>query len=220
MTPASSIAGAAAAAHLRRLAVPVRGGAALRVWQLGLASLVALGGLGGCVTPTPPLAGAYYSGRLAVRSEALDDQPARSTSGAFELSGGPQRGQLRLNSPLGTAVAQARWQLADGGRPDARDLIELDTGGATRRYASLDAMMLDALGDSLPLAAMFDWLRGRPWPQAPAETTADGGSFTQLGWVVDRSRLASEQRLEARRALPPPALQVRVRLDAAPTPEH
>ena len=178
---------------------------AVAVVAMALALLLAA-----CATPPPRAPGAYFGGRLLVRTDATASEGAKSLAGQFELSGGPRQGQLLLNSPIGTAVARARWQLAAlGATAGGADLIELDTGGPPRSYASLDAMVVDALGERLPLAALFDWLAGRPWPEAPATLSADGSHFSQLGWVVDRSALAAERRIEAVRE-DPPGLRVRV----------
>jgi outer membrane lipoprotein LolB len=76
-------------------------------------------------------------------------------------------------------------------------------------------MMQRAVGDQLPLPAMFDWLSGRPWPAAPTRRSADGGSFDQLGWHVDISQLAANQLIDAQRPMPAPVLHVRVKLDPA-----
>ena len=178
---------------------------------LALASLLVLQA---CVTHPPPLAGHVYTGRLAVRTDAAANLPARSVTGQFELSGNASDGQLILTSPIGTTVARARWSDPAGslGEP-AR--IELEADGTTTRYATLEQMMQRALGDQLPLAAMFDWLDGQPWPAAPVQRGANGSSFDQLGWHVDLSQLADNRLIDAQRALPAPALHVRVKLDAA-----
>ncbi len=167
-----------------------------------------------CVTHPPPLAGHVYSGRLAVRTDAAPNLPARSVSGQFELSGNASSGQLVLTSPIGTTVARARWSDPAGslGEPSK---IELEADGATTHYATLEEMMQRAIGDQLPLPAMFDWLSGQPWPAAPNRRSADGGSFDQLGWHVDISQLADNRLIDAQRPLPAPALHVRVKLDAA-----
>jgi len=167
-----------------------------------------------CATHPPPLPGHVWSGRLAVRTDAAPDVPARSMSGEFELSGNASNGQLVLTSPLGTTIARARWSDPVGvqGVPST---IELEADGGTRRYATLEDMMQRAIGDQLPLAAMFDWLDGRPWPAAPVQRSADGKAFEQLGWHVDLAQLADNRLIDAQRPLPRPVLHVRVKLDAA-----
>ena len=167
-----------------------------------------------CVSHPPPLPGHVYSGRLAVRSDAAPDLPARSVTGQFELSGNASSGQLILTSPIGTTVARARWSDPVGtqGIPSK---IELEADGGTTHYATLEEMMQRAIGNQLPLPAMFDWLSGRPWPAAPVQRGADGTSFDQLGWHVDLSQLAGNQLIDAQRPRPAPTLHVRVKLDAA-----
>jgi outer membrane lipoprotein LolB len=169
-----------------------------------------------CATHAPPLPGHVYAGRLAVRSDAGANQPARSVSGEFELSGNPSSGQLILTSPLGVTVARARWSRPAGaiaGMGEPSD-IELEANGGTTHYPTLEAMMQQAIGDQLPLPAMFDWLAGRPWPDAPATRDPSGAAFDQLGWHVDLARFAAVRLIDAQRADPPPTLHVRVKLDA------
>ena len=180
----------------------------------GAGALAVALSLQACVSHPPPLPGHVYAGRLAVRSDATPGMPARSVSGQFELSGNASSGQLILTSPIGTTVARARWS-DPVGTQGAPSRIELEADGATTRYATLEEMMQRAIGDQLPLPAMFDWLSGRPWPDAPVRRSADGGSFDQLGWHVDVSQLAGNQLIDAQRPLPAPVLHVRVKLDAA-----
>ncbi len=170
-----------------------------------------------CVSHPPPLPGHVYTGRLAVRTDAAPNLPARSVTGQFELSGNASSGQLVLTSPIGTTVARARWSDPVGtqGTPSK---IELEADGGTTRYATLEDMMQRAIGDQLPLAAMFDWLSGQPWPDAPVRRGADGKTFDQLGWHVDLSQLADNRLIDAQRPLPAPVLHVRVKLDAAEPP--
>lgn len=160
--------------------------------------------LGGCASVAPlPGEAPPLSGRLAVTVDGQAGTPARSASSQFELHGNAERGRLVLTSPLGTTLARATWQPG---------LAEADTGrGSVERYPGLDAMAQSLLGEALPLAALVEWLHGRPWGGAPS-TPRDGG-FEQLGWVVDTSRRADGQ-LRATRAAPP-AITVRALLDAS-----
>jgi outer membrane lipoprotein LolB len=169
---------------------------------IGRALVVAgLAVLAGCATP-PPVPGEtpWTSGRLSVRIDATAAQPVQSMSAAFELRGDGDSGELRLNSPLGTRVASARW---------AQGLAVLGTPDGERRFDNLDALSREALGEALPLAALPDWLAARPWPGAPSQVRQDG--FEQLGWQVSLVRRA-EGWIEVRRPAPP-AVLLRVRLD-------
>ena len=160
--------------------------------------------LSACASLTPPHAqGAQVlSGRLSVRVET---EPVRALSGAFELSGTAQNGALVLTSPLGSTLAQARWSPAE---------VVLATPQGTRRFANLDELTRDALGESVPIEAWFDWLRGRPWPGAPSEPAPElRQGFAQLGWRVDLGSFAADGMLNATRTAPPPTVTVRIRLD-------
>jgi outer membrane lipoprotein LolB len=119
---------------------------------------------------------------------------------AFELQGNGDNGELRLNSPLGTRLASARWS------PGVAVLARSD---GEQRFADLDELSRRALGENLPLAALPDWLAGRPWAGALHTPAATG--FEQLGWHVELAR-RSEGWVEARRAAPP-AVWVRVKLE-------
>ncbi len=163
--------------------------------------------LAGCSTLTPPdeqPSGELLAGRMSVQVAATDTEPAHSLSASFELSGTPQRGRLDMNTPLGSTVARARWS------PEA---VVLDTPQGQTRHATLDEMTRAVVGEALPVPALFDWLRGRPWAGAVsvAATAPEPAGFSQLGWRVDLSRF-DEARLIARRAAPP-AVTVQVKLD-------
>jgi outer membrane lipoprotein LolB len=51
-------------------------------------------------------------------------------------------------------------------------------------FTDLDALTRQALGESVPVSALFDWLQGRPWPvrrarrqlPAPASRSSAGRS--------------------------------------------
>jgi len=162
-------------------------------------ALAALGSLAACagLPARPPT---DLAGRLAVQIDAAAGQPARSFTAEFDLRGDAQRGQLRLTGPLGGMLADVRWE------PGSAELT--DAQGA-RRYATLDAMTQDLFGEALPLAAVVDWLRGRPWPGAPSRPQGDG--FEQLDWRVGLARFADGV-LEARRERAP-GVSLRARLE-------
>ena len=160
----------------------------------------------GCAS-TPPAPGLptaptpWATGRMSVRVDASPARVAQNFSAAFELRGDGDSGELRLVSALGTSLAHARW---------ARGRVRLETADGERSFDSLDELSRQTLGEALPLAALPDWLAGRPWPGAAHTATADG--FEQLGWQVQLSRL-TEGFFEARRAAVP-AVQLRIKLDA------
>lgn len=161
--------------------------AALLPWMAGCAGL-------------PARLPADIAGRLSVRVEAAGDAPSRSFSADFDLRGDAQRGVLRLSGPLGATLAEVRWQ------PGTATLV--DTQGS-RHFATLDALAQDLLGESLPMAALIDWLRGRPWAGAPSRTL-DGG-FEQLGWRVGLTDFAAGLLMATRQGAP--AVSVRARLE-------
>jgi outer membrane lipoprotein LolB len=134
---------------------------------------------------------------------ASPSQPARQWSAGFELRGTARAGELDLTSPLGTLVAQARWQPG---------MVELSQGAERLLFASLPDLARQLLGETVPLEALFDWLRGRPEPQAPHEVTAAG--FLQQGWDIDLTGLAAGT-FTAKRSSEP-TITLRARLEGAP----
>ncbi len=169
--------------------------------RYGLASLALW--LAACASPPQrPGEPAWTTGRLSLRVQATADQAERSFSAAFELRGDSRQGELNIQSPLGTRLVSAQW---------APTLARLLTPQGEQAYASLDELSRQALGESLPLAALPDWLAGRPWAQASHQPGAAG--FDQLGWSVDLSR-QREGWITARREAPT-AVLLRVKLDAA-----
>jgi len=104
---------------------------------------------------TPAGHEARLSGRISVT--VAGDQHNRGTGGAasFELFGSPEAGRLELTSPLGSLMARADW------RPG---LVTLQTPGDERRFEDLDALTRELLGEAVPVAALFDWLKARPGP--------------------------------------------------------
>ncbi|HSC63187.1 MAG TPA: lipoprotein insertase outer membrane protein LolB [Caldimonas sp.] len=193
-------------------------------WRVVALASAALAAACTTVPPAGPAAAAdVLSGRLALRVEpvAAGEAP-RSMSAAFDLRGDPRAGTLGLSTPLGSLLAQARWSPAE---------VVLTTPRETRRFASLDELTREALGESVPIEAWFDWLRGRPWPGASsalADATPGASSegapgapsaarppgFRQLGWRVDLSQFDAGT-IAATRESPPPVVTVRIRLDGS-----
>jgi len=168
------------------------------------ATLAAL--LAACQT-TPPVRppGDSLSGRIAVKVDALGSQPARSVSAGFDLAGSGELGRLELTSPLGTMVARADWSAAGA---------TLVTSDGESRYGDLDTLTREMLGETLPVAALFDWLRGRPWAGAPSTPTTppQEPGFDQLGWAVRLGRFPDGWVVATRAQAP----QVTVRAQVEP----
>lgn len=197
----------------------------MSAWSRATTAFAAAGALAlaGCATVPrgdAALAAPTFAGRLSVQVEADGAAPARSFSAAFELRGDARTGHLDLSTPLGSVLAQARWSPTQ---------VVLATPRGETGFADLDALTTEVLGESLPLAALFDWLQGRPWPGAPSvpATAADApgasempasaeahgadGGFRQLGWTVSLARF-DDGLVTARRKSPPP-VTVRIKLD-------
>jgi outer membrane lipoprotein LolB len=169
----------------------------------------------GCAT-VPALApsGDSLSGRLTLRVEDFGMQPPRTLSAAFDLRGDARTGTFGLSTPLGTMLALARWSPNE---------VVLTTPQGERAFASLAELTREAVGQSVPIEAWFDWLRGRPWPGAPstataptagARTSTGPAGFSQLGWSVDLSNF-HEGNVIATRSEPPPTVSARIHLDPA-----
>lgn len=160
---------------------------------------VVVAALAGCAT-RQPVSPDTLVGRIAIR---VDGQDERSLSAGFELTGHATQGQLTLTTPLGTTAAQAAWEPGQAW---------LSAEGRRTGYASLDELAAAALGEPIPIAALFHWLRGRPWPGAPSQPRDDTvAGFVQLGWHINLSKI-DDGWLEARRPAPP-AVLVRARLE-------
>lgn len=141
----------------------------------------------GCAPLRPPSASPErWSGRLSLAVRGTSPQ---SFSSGFELSGNALKGELLLTSPLGISLAQARWEPGQAW---------LDAGAQSRRFDSMESLLEDLTGAALPLAALFDWLRGVSTPVA--------------GWEADLAQ-QGQGRLSARRLSPAPPVELRLLLD-------
>ena len=165
--------------------------------------LVLLAGCASLQKPQLVPSADQLSGRIAVRVEPVDPrEPVRASSASFELHGNASAGELRLSSPLGMVLAVARWQ---GGR------ATLEARNEIRRFDTLQSLGREMLGEDVPVEALFDWLRGRPWTGAQASQWAEGRGFEQLGWRVSLAQLADGLVVATRAAAP--VVTVRARLD-------
>ena len=155
----------------------------------------------------PRLTGKF--GRI-VPAGAGGQSRGQNVNANFDQLGDPRRGQLEMSTPLGSLVARVTWQPGSAW---------VKTPDGDRAYDDIDALTQELLGETLPLQALFDWLRGRPWPQAPSRSAGESG-FQQLGWQVDLRRfdvqLISAQRLNPNG--PEPLATLRLKLDAPASP--
>jgi outer membrane lipoprotein LolB len=145
----------------------------------------------GCAMPpkVPPGADVTtgpWSGRLALE---VEEKQGQSFSASFELKGSAAAGELALYSPLGGTLAVLAW---------APGLAKLRANGQARDFESVDELVTHATGAAIPVAALFDWLRGVDTPVR--------------GWKTDLS-LLGQGRLRAERFEPPPRTDLRVILD-------
>jgi outer membrane lipoprotein LolB len=119
-------------------------------------------------------------GKISVQvQDERDPDQHKGGNGSFELLGGPAAGQLELSTPLGGLIARASWTERE---------VQLTTPQGTRNFADLDSLSREMLGEAIPVAALFDWMQGRPWSGAPSQTLTDG--FEQLGWRIELSRFS------------------------------
>ena len=156
-----------------------------RVWVLAIACALLAAG---CATPrmSPLDANAYWTGRMAI--QVLKDPP-ESLSAGFELQGSAQAGEMVLLSPIGTTLARLEWT------PQGARLVQ---GQQQVDSTSLQKLGARLTGTELPIAALFEWLAGRP-AEAP-------------GWRVDLSAHALG-RINAERREPSPGAVLRIALD-------
>lgn len=137
-------------------------------------------------TPAGSAQAEFWSGRLSLQ---VHSEPVQSFSAGFEIKGSPAQGELRLSSPLGNTLLAARWTPLEA---------VLEESGKTRRFSNIDALIEQSTGAALPVAALFDWLHGKPGQQQ--------------GWTADLGQL-SQGRISAQRSKPLPRADLRMVLD-------
>jgi outer membrane lipoprotein LolB len=137
-------------------------------------------------TPAGSAQAELWSGRLSLQ---VHSEPVQSFSAGFELKGSPEKGELLLSSPLGNTLLAARWTPLEA---------VLEEAGKTRSFSHIDALIEQSTGAALPVAALFDWLHGKPGQQQ--------------GWTADLGQLA-QGRISAQRSKPLPRADLRIVLD-------
>ena len=157
-----------------------------RLFMAGLGVLLSVGcsQMPAALTPgsAPP---DLWEGRLSLR---VDTAPPTVTQADVSLQGSAERGLLTLYGPLGTTYGLLRWGPGEA---------VWRQGAEERRFESLDALLKQTLGTSLPVPTLFAWIRG--------ETVAlDGWELVSLP--------AEDQALVAKRRYPAPAVDLRLRL--------
>jgi len=145
--------------------------------------------LAACTTTPKPIEGASPDafsriGRFAITvNEESGKQSA--VQGGFSWSDDGRRYVLDLTNPLGSTEARVE------GEPGAASLTKAD---GTRLVAdNPDALAEDALGSSVPVSGLRDWLRGKlpAQPEASDVSRDELGrpaSFEQGGWRAKLSR--------------------------------
>lgn len=128
----------------------------------------------------------YWSGRLSL---VVMSDPPQSFHAGFELQGTPQAGELNLLSPLGSMLARLQW--------DAQQAT-LERGSERWQQPNVDLLTRQLTPAPVPIAALFDWLAGRPAADAH--------------WTADLSAHASG-RIQAQRIAPLPRAQLRLLMD-------
>lgn len=168
-------------AHIPRL----RDAAMLLRWAL-MAMLAAV--LAACTTPKPiEGASADAFSRIGRFALTVNEESGKQNAvqGGFSWSDDGRRYVLDLTNPLGSTEARVE------GRPGAASLTKSD---GTRLVAdNPDALAEEALGSSVPVSGLRDWLRGKLAAQPEAVEVARDElgrptAFEQGGWRARLSR--------------------------------
>ena len=127
---------------------------------------------------------------MAIRVDAEGpDQPEKSVSAGFELTGNSIVGGLTLYTPFGSTAAKLSWSQHDA---------SLMSDSGLRRFPSLESLIEQSLGTDLPVSALFSWLAGE--------------NASAAGWTADLTNHA-DGRITAKRSLPLPSAELRILLE-------
>jgi outer membrane lipoprotein LolB len=160
--------------------------------------LVAIGLLGGCaqapVRPQPVVDAAASEAAQVARESALAAQPrwgfvgrlavstdGRGGSGRIEWKQDGDDFDVRLSAP----VTRQGWRLVR-----TQGVVRLEgLEGGTREGSDAEALLYEATGWRLPVAAMAAWVRGARGAGSPATVESDAQGLPrrigQSGWQVE-----------------------------------
>ncbi len=127
-----------------------------------------------------------WAGRISLQ---VQSDPPQSFFAGFELQGTPEKGDLKLVSPIGSVIGVMRWSPGEA---------ILESGREIRSFASVDALLAQVTGAAIPVTALFAWL--------------EGTNTSQYGWTADLSQ-QSTGRITAKRVDPAPQAELRIVLD-------
>ena len=160
-----------------------------------LLCILAIGSLTACTfNRLQGTADLRFVGRLALSQDADPRNPeskADSWSAHFELAGAPHKGTLLLYTPVGTIVAKVTWEPGSA---------VLETSDQTEIYNNLDELTSLYFQQTLPIAALFDWLQGQQTQHIIP------------GWSVDLEK-APQGIISAQRTDPAPRVRLRAVVD-------
>ncbi|MGC9456027.1 MAG: lipoprotein insertase outer membrane protein LolB [Halothiobacillaceae bacterium] len=170
-------------------------------WLIALTLL-----LGGCATLPPDRAGPDEVS-AAEREAAWVEHRAQIES----LTDWAVDGRAAIRSPEGGGSVQLRWvqvgvhfdmlvsaPLGQGslrltGKPG--DVLVVDATGSRLRTSDLDAVLREQTGWPVPVAALPDWIRGLPGPEASDFELDPRGRITRIQqgpWRIELDRYRNE----------------------------
>ncbi len=184
------------------------------LWRVAL--LLPLLAAAGCASLPAATGGTSYSGRFALVVSGTDRH--ESASGRFALTVDRSDVTLDLSTPLGTTVARVQ-----AGPAGARLTVPSGGGLRTEEGPDPEALSLQVLGWTLPVAGIGDWIEGRPVRGRPYRLDRGDDGTSQLqqdGWTIRfeaRGADGRPRRLDMSRPQQgdAPAVSLRVVLDSS-----
>lgn len=192
----------------------------MRHFQRCLPLVLAAAMLAGCASTAPQsqtTVGAYQdtisrAGRLSVNYDR--DGKLETLSGKFAWTQKPGVIDVALMSPIGQTIATISVT------PQSATLTQSD--GKARTASDIDTLTGQALGWSLPVNGLRDWMQGyatvaggKRFAASPANnsvTTADGWRLTFVNWQDAAAAQPVPKRIDAQRAATPTSGELALRI--------